>query len=762
MIRVVKRDGRSEPLNLEKFHRVVSWACEGLNGVSASEIELKSRIQFFDGIKTTQIQETLIKATAELIDEDTPNYQYVASRLINYNLRKEIYGGPEPKHLFDHIQDVVTVGYYDTEILFYYDADEIDWLNRQLVHDRDFNVVYAGMEQFRGKYLIKDRSTGKFYETPQMAFMLIAMTLFRNYDKSTRLQWVKDFYDAVSTFEISLPTPIMAGLRSPQKQFSSCVLIESGDSLDSIIATGGAIMKYVANKAGIGIGAGRIRAIGSRVRSGDATSEGNIPYFKFFQSAVKSCSQGGVRGGSATVNTVFWHYECEELLVLKNNKGTEETRVRNMDYCIQFNKLMYERVLEDGYVTLFCPNDVPEAYDAFFVDYNRFKELYEKAEANPKIRKKRVKAIDLFSAFMQERKDTGRVYLMNVDNVNDHGSFIKEVAPIKQTNLCVEVNLPTKPITSLIDQKGEIALCTLAAINWGKIKSPEDFKKPCELVVRALDELLDYQDYPVVSAYNATKNRRPLGVGIINFAYWLAKNDLTYSNIDEDGLQKVHEYTEAWSYYLIKASADLAREKIKCPLSNETKYSHGMLPIDTYKKDVDNLAKPVYRMDWDSLRHQLRETGIRNSTLMALMPAETSAQVSNSTNGIEPPRSLVSVKVSKDGVLKQVVPEVRKLKNKYDLLWDQRSPEGYLKICAVLQKFIDQAISVNTSYNPKYYPDEQIPMSTLVRHAIDFYRYGGKDLYYFNTFDGAGEVDTKQPELTSEMVDDETCDSCTI
>ena len=762
MTRVVKRDGRSELLDLQKFHRVVQWACEGLNNVSESEVEIKSRIQFYDGIKTTQIQETLIKAASELISEDTPNYQYVASRLISYNLRKEVYDAPHPIGLYDHVVRVVTDGYYDRAVLDYYTQDEMNALDRHLNHDRDFSITYAGMEQFRGKYLIKNRSTGKYYETPQMAYMLISMTLFRNYDRSTRLQWVKDFYDAVSTFEISLPTPIMAGLRSPQKQFSSCVLIESDDSLDSIIATGGAIMKYVANRAGIGIGAGRIRALGSKVRRGDATSEGNIPYYKFFQSSVKSCSQGGVRGGSATLYYPIWHLEAEELLVLKNNKGVEENRVRHMDYGVQFNRLMYERLLADDYITLLCPNSVPGLYEAFFTDYDKFKLLYEAAEVDATVRKKRVKALELFSSFIQERKDTGRVYLMNVDHANDHGSFIKEVAPIKQSNLCCEVDLPTKPIDSLDDQKGEIALCTLAAINWGKIKTPEDFKKPCELVVRALDELLDYQDYPVVAAHNATKMRRPLGVGIINFAYWLAKNDLTYSNITDEGLQKVHEYAEAWSYYLIKASADLASEKIKCPLSHETKYALGALPIDTYKKDVDSLAKPVYKMEWDKLRNQLVQTGIRNSTLMALMPAETSAQISNSTNGIEPVRALVSIKQSKDGVLKQVVPEVRRLKNKYDLLWDQRSPEGYLKICAVLQKFIDQGISVNTSYNPKHYEDEQIPLSVLIRHVVDFYKYGGKQLYYFNTFDGAGELDVKLPELEQSMQDDEDCESCKI
>jgi ribonucleoside-diphosphate reductase alpha chain len=761
VIRVTKRDGRHEPLDLNKFHRVVAWACEGLNNVSASEIELKSRVQFYDKIKSTDIHETLIKAASELISEEYPNYQFVASRLINYNLRKEVYGQPDPIHFGIHVENVMRKGYYDKEILDFYAVDDLHWLNKQINHDRDFHIVYAGMEQFRGKYLVKNRVTGEFHETPQMAIMLIAMTLFRRYSKETRLKYVKDFYDAVSTFEISLPTPIMAGLRTPQRQFSSCVLIETDDSLDSINATTSSIVKYVSQKAGIGIGAGRIRAIGSPIRNGDASHTGVIPFYKLFQAAVKSCSQGGVRGGAATLYYPVWHLEVEDLLVLKNNKGTEENRIRHLDYGIQFNKVMYERLLSGGNITLFSPHDVPDLYDAFFVDNDRFRELYVEAENNPDIRKKTIAAIDLFSAFVQERKDTGRIYLMNVDHANDHGSFDKFKAPIKQSNLCCEIDLPTKPLNSLEDENGEISLCTLAAINWGKIRDPIDFERPCSLIVRALDELLDYQDYPVAAAKRSTMSRRPLGVGIVNFAYWLARNDISYNDVTQEGLQKIHQYAEAWSYYLIKASIELARENGQCPLSQETHYHYGQFPIDTYKKEVDELAYPVYNMDWDLLREMAGENGIRNSTLMALMPAETSAQVSNSTNGIEPPRSLVSVKQSKDGILKQVVPEVRKLKNKYDLLWEQKSPEGYLKICAVLQKFIDQGISVNTSYNPKFYDDEQIPMSELIKHIVMFYRYGGKQLYYFNTADGAGEhIEVSKP--VSEVLDEEDCDACKI
>lgn len=762
MLQVTKRNGTKEPLDLSKFHKVVEWACGGISGVSESEIEIRSHIQFYNGIKTSDIQETLIKAAAELITEETPNYQYVAGRLINYHLRKQVYGDYKMPSLWDHINDNISRGYYDSRIAIWYSKEEIDTLDKYIDHDRDNNIAYVGMEQFRGKYLVKNRVTGEIFETPQMAYMLIAMTLFHSY-KEDRLKWVKDYYDAISNFDISLPTPIMAGLRTPQRQFSSCVLIETDDSLDSINATASAIVKYVSQKAGIGVGGGRIRAIGSPIRNGDTAHTGVIPFFKHFQSAVKSCSQGGVRGGAATLYYPVWHFEVEDLLVLKNNKGTEDNRVRHMDYGVQFNRLMYKRLLEGGNITLFSPSDVPDLYEAFFKDNDKFEELYVKYERSTKIRKKTISAVDLFSSFMQERKDTGRIYLMNVDHANDHSSFDKELATVYQSNLCAEVNLPTKPLKHINDPDGEISLCTLSATNWGKIKNVTDFERPCTLAVRALDALLDYQDYPVLAAFNSTMDRRPLGVGIINFAYWLAKNDLNYQDIDSEGLKKVHEFAEAWSYYLIKASIELAKEKGAPAKNHQTKYAKGLMPIDTYKKEVDELVEPVYNMDWETLREMAKEYGIRNSTLMALMPSETSAQIANATNGIEPPRSIVSVKQSKDGILKQVVPESRKLKNKYDLLWNQKSPVGYLKIVAVLQKFIDQGISVNTSYNPSFYEDEKIPMSEMLQHILMFYRYGGKQLYYFNTFDGAGEYEEKAlPTLELGTEDDEDCVACKI
>ena len=762
-MQVRKRDGTLEDLNIDKLHKVVMYACEDISGVSASEVEIHSQIQFSNGISSSDIQETLIKSAADLISEESPNYQYVAGRLINYHLRKQVYGEFEPPCLCDIIQKNADAGFYDPEFLELYTKEEINQLQEYIDHNRDEVLTYAAMEQFRGKYLVQNRATGEIFETPQVAYMMISATLFSKYPTETRMQYVKAYYDAISTFKISLPTPVMAGVRTPQRQFSSCVLIETDDSLDSINATSSSIVKYVSQKAGIGIGAGSIRAVGSAIRKGDATHTGVIPFYKMFQSAVKSCSQGGVRGGAVTLYYPIWHLEVEDLLVLKNNKGTEDNRVRHMDYGVQFNKLMYERLISGGDITLFSPSDVPGLYNAFFNDQDLFKELYETAERNTRLRKKTIKAIELFSMFVQERKDTGRLYLMNVDHANTHGSFLEDVAPIRQSNLCCEIDLPTKPLSDVNGAEGEISLCTLSAINWGVIKDFTELEKICNLTVRGLDQLLDYQEYPVLAAQISTMNRRPLGIGIINFAYWLAKNDTNYQ---DPNLELVDEWAEAWSYFLIKASSDLAVEKGSCPGTNETKYGKGITPNQTYKKEVDELVKHKERMDWKGLRKQLKEHGIRNSTLMALMPAETSAQISNSTNGIEPPRSYISIKQSKHGVLKQVVPGYPYYKNKYDLLWDQKSPQGYLKIMAILQKYIDQGISVNTSYNPEHYEDEKVPMSILIQDILMFYKYGGKQLYYNNTYDGQGEIDInkydKLPKLEEGEIDDEDCESCKI
>ena len=766
-IQVKKRNGSLEEIDLEKMHKVIFWATRGIENVSASEVEIRSQIQFYEGITTSDIQETMIKSAADLISEENPNYQFVAGRLINYHLRKHVYNSYSPCSLLELVRRNVASNFYDNEVLEAYSDQEWAVLDSHIKHERDEAFTYAAMEQWRGKYLVQNRVSGEIFETPQMAYMMIAATLFQRYPRENRMNWVCDYYDSVSSGNISLPTPVMAGVRTPQRQFSSCVLIETDDSLDSINATSSSIVKYVSQKAGIGIGAGRIRAIGSPIRNGDSYHTGVIPFLKLFQSATRSCSQGGVRSGSATVYYPIWHLEIEDLLVLKNNKGTEDNRVRHMDYGVQFNKLMYERLISGGDITCFSPHDVPQLYDAFFNNQDRFSELYEIAEANPTLRKKTFGAADLFARFMQERKDTGRVYLQNVDHANTHSPFKEEIAPIKMSNLCCEIDLPTVPLRDLHDENGRIALCTLSAINWGNIKAPADFEKICLLAVRGLDALLSYQNYPIRAAELATEEFRPLGVGIINFAYFLAKNGMTYT--DSRALTLVDEYAEAWSYYLIKASADLAVEQGACTRWTDLKYADGRLPIDTRKKEIDELVPHIERQDWSGLRKQIMESGIRNATLMALMPAETSAQISNATNGIEPPRSYVSVKQSKHGVLKQVVPEYERLKDQYELLWDQRSPEGYIKICAVLQKYIDQGISVNTSYNPAFYEDEKIPMSEMLQHLLMSYKYGNKQLYYFNTNDGQGEIDIHKlaaiqvvPMEINVLDADAECDSCVI
>ena len=759
-IKVAKRDGSYQTFDLDKVHKVLEWAVEDITGVSMSEIELKANIQLYDKIPAYDIHELLIKSAAELISEHTPNYQFVAARLVSYKLRKEAYGQYQPLPLREIIERNIDLGVYDAGILDQYTEEELSELDNYIKHDRDDTFTYAGMEQFRGKYLVQDRSTKEIYETPQVLYMMVAATLFSKYDEG-RMKYVKDYYDAISQFYISLPTPIMAGVRTPTRQFSSCVLIESGDSLDSINSTATSIVRYISKKAGIGIGTGSVRAAGARVGDGSIVHTGLIPFLKYFQSAVKSCSQGGVRGGAATVYLPLWHYEYEDLVVLKNNKGTEENRVRHMDYAFQLNKLMYERLIQGGNITFFDPNDVPGLYDSFYEDQDKFKELYEKYERAYSIRKKTLPALEVFQSLLTERKDTGRIYIMNVDHANEHGSFKPDLAPIRMSNLCCEIDLPTKPLEYADDPNGEISLCTLSAINWGLINAPHEFKKYCNLAVRALDELLDYQDYPIPAAKNGTMNRRPLGIGIINLAYFLAKRGLKY---DESAFKVIDEYAEAWSYYLIKTSSKLARKKGACLANNETKYASGELPIDTYKSAINNLIEHKTRMPWKELRTDLKEHGIRNSTLMALMPAETSAQISNSTNGIEPPRALVSYKQSKDGVMAQVVPGYHHLKNKYDLLWDQKSPDGYLKICSILQKYIDQGISVNTSYNPEHFEDNKIPMSVMIQDLVTAYKYGLKQLYYFNTHDGSGEMkeDIELPELDIITEDDEDCDSCKI
>jgi ribonucleoside-diphosphate reductase alpha chain len=737
-IQVTKRDGRLEPIDLDKIHKVIEWAAHDLDNVSVSQVELKSHIQFYEGIKTRDIHETIIKSAADLISEDTPDYQYLAARLAIFHLRKIAYNQFEPPHLFDHVTTLTEAGKYDEHILADYSRSEFDELEAYLDHWRDMNLAYAAVEQMAGKYLVQDRVTKRVYESPQFLYMLVGMCLFANYDKAERLSYVKRFYDATSQFKISLPTPIMSGVRTPSRQFSSCVLIECGDSLDSINATTSAIVRYVSQRAGIGINAGRIRALGSPIRGGEAQHTGCIPFYKLFQTAVKCCSQGGVRGGAATLFYPLWHLEVESLLVLKNNRGVEDNRVRHMDYGVQINKTLYTRLIKGQDITLFSPDDIPGLYDAFFEDQEKFEALYTKYEGDPSVRQRQIPAADLFSLMMQERASTGRIYIQNVDHCNTHSPFDASIAPIRQSNLCMEIALPTKPLDNINDEEGEIALCTLSAVNLGKVESVSDIEEPAELIVRALDALLDYQDYPVKAAENGSMRRRTLGVGVINYAYYLAKNGVRYS--DDSALGLTHQTFEALQYYLLKASNKLAREQGACPAFNETTYSQGILPIDTYKSDLDNICQEPLHLDWESLRQEITEHGLRNSTLTALMPSETSSQIANATNGIEPPRGLVSIKASKDGILKQVVPDIEKLRGQYELLWQMPNNDGYLKLIAIMQKFVDQSISANTNYDPVRYEGGRVPMKILLKDLLNAYKMGVKTLYYHNTRDGANDA----------------------
>ncbi|EIJ71416.1 class 1a ribonucleoside-diphosphate reductase subunit alpha [Pasteurella bettyae] len=735
---VTKRDGQIEPLDLDKIHRVITWAAEGLDNVSVSQVELRSHIQFYEGIRTSDIHETIIKAAADLISKDSPDYQYLAARLAIFHLRKKAYGHFEPPRLYEHVKKLVRLGKYDNDLLIDFSREEWDEMDNFLDHSRDMTFSYAAVKQLEGKYLVQNRVTGEIYESAQFLYILVAASLFSKYPAETRLDYIRRFYDAISTFKISLPTPIMAGVRTPTRQFSSCVLIECADSLDSINATSSAIIKYVSQRAGIGINAGAIRALGSPIRNGEAFHTGCIPFYKHFQTAVKSCSQGGVRGGAATVYFPMWHLEVESLMVLKNNRGVEENRARHMDYGVQINKAMYQRLIKGGDISLFSPSDVPGLYEAFFADQDKFEELYTKYEQDTNIRKRTVKAVELFSLLMQERASTGRIYIQNVDHCNTHSPFNPAVAPVRQSNLCLEIALPTKPLNNINDENGEIALCTLSAFNLGKIENLDELDNLADLAVRSLDALLDYQDYPVPAARRSSLARRSLGIGVINYAYYLAKHGVRYSDGSANDL--THRTFEAIQYYLLKASMNLAKEQGACEYFNETTYSQGILPIDTYKKDVDALTQEALHYDWEQLRKNIMEFGLRNSTLTALMPSETSSQISNATNGIEPPRGHVSVKASKDGILKQVVPDYENLSDSYELLWDMPSMDGYLHLVGIMQKFVDQSISANTNYDPTRFEDGKVPMKVLLKDLLTAYKYGVKTLYYQNTRDGADDA----------------------
>ena len=760
--KVVKRNGNIESLDLDKMHLMVAEACRGLAGVSASQVEMTSGIQFYDGITTKEIQEILIKSASDLIDLEHPNYQYVAARLLLFSLRKQLYGVMrDHPSLVDHIQKLCYDHIYDEEIFSKYSLEEIQKVETFIDHDRDYLFTYAGLRQVSDKYLVQDRSTGEVYETPQFMYIMIALTIFQEYPKETRLSYVKKYYDAISKHKLNIPTPIMAGVRTPLRQFASCVLVDVDDSLDSIFSSDMAIGRYVAQRAGIGINAGRIRGINSKIRGGEVQHTGVVPFLKKFEATVRCCTQNGIRGGSATVHFPIWHKEIEDILVLKNNKGTEDNRVRKLDYSIQISKLFYERFIQNGEVSLFSPHDVPGLYDAFGTD--RFDELYVAYERTEFIPRKTIGAQELILDLLKERAETGRIYIMNIDHCNSHSSFKDKVY---MSNLCQEITLPTHPLQHIDDEYGEIALCILSAINVGKVKSDEELEELCDLSVRSLDELIDYQEYPVKSAELATKARRSLGVGFIGLAHYLAK--LGYSYESQEAWDAVHGLSESFQYYLLKSSNQIAKEKGHCEYFGRTKYSDGILPIDTYKKDVDELCSQDLKHDWEGLRTSITTYGLRHSTLSAQMPSESSSVVSNATNGIEPPRDYLSIKKSKKGPLKQIVPQYSTLKNNYTLLWEMQSNRGYINIVAVIQKFFDQAISGNWSYNPENYPDNEVPVSQMANDFLTTYKYGWKTSYYQNTYDiKTDEVVEEKSDLQNlleelENTEEEACDSCSI
>jgi ribonucleoside-diphosphate reductase alpha chain len=763
-IRVQKRNGNIEPLYLDKMHLMVEEACKNLSGVSASQVEMQSGIQFYSGITTAEIQEILIRSASDLIDLEHPNYQYVAARLLMYATRKSIFGGMKDlPHLEDHINNCVTSKVYDHEVYDHYSKEEIDKINSMIDHDRDFNFTYAGLRQVVDKYLVQDRSTGKLYETPQFMYIMIALTMFSRYPKETRLSYIKKYYDATSKHKINIPTPIMAGVRTPLRQFASCVLVDVDDTLDSIFSSDMAIGRYVAQRAGIGINAGRIRGINSKIRGGEVQHTGVVPFLKKFEATVRCCTQNGIRGGSATVHFPIWHQEIEDIIVLKNNKGTEDNRVRKLDYSIQFSKIFYERFIKNEEITLFSPNDVPGLYDNFGLP--TFDDLYVSYENNPSIPKKKIKAQELILNVLKERAETGRVYIMNIDHCNSHSSYKDQIT---MSNLCQEITEPTIPIQHIDDDNySEIATCILSAINVGRVKSDDELEELCDLTVRALDEIIDYQQYPVKAAENFTKRRRSLGIGYIGLAHYLAKLGFKYDS--QEAWDAVHGLSESFQYYLLKASNQLAKEKGYCEYFGRTKYSDGILPIDTYKKEVDEITSIKLQHDWESLRSSILEHGLRHSTLSAQMPSESSSVVSNATNGIEPPRGYLSIKKSKKGPLKQIVPQYHTLKNNYTLLWDMESNRGYINVVSVMQKFFDQAISGNWSYNPEHYPDNEVPVSVMANDLLTTYKYGHKTAYYQNTYDIKTDEVVEHPkqELNSLLddimsSDESECESCTV
>jgi ribonucleoside-diphosphate reductase alpha chain len=759
-IYVLKRDGRQELLNYEKINKVLLWATEGISSVSASDAAMNAKLQIHDGIKTSDIHRVLIQSASDMITEETPNYQFVASKLLNYLLRKEVFNTyTNFPRLKDFIKSNIEKGVYDSDVINHYTEYELDKIEGFIKHKRDEDLTYAGVQQLMDKYLVQNRKTGEHYETPQFMYMMISITLFAKYTGEDRMEKIKRFYELLSLQKISLPTPILAGVRTPNKQFSSCVLIDVADDLDSIGASTHAVLRYISNRAGIGLNF-RLRAIGSEVNGGEKVHTGLIPFLKVFESAVKSCSQGGIRGGASTAHYPFWHKEIMEILVLKNNTGNDLNRVRRMDHSIQLCRLFYKRFVAKENLTLFSPNDVPDLYEAFGYDNDKFESLYAKYEKDTKISKVVIPAVEVMNLLLQERLENGRIYIQNLDNANTHSGFIDK---INMSNLCQEINLPTTPFKDVNSEEGEIALCVLGAINLGTIKALDELEEVCEYTVRMLDFIIEIQDYPVAAAKKMLK-RRSLGVGVTNFAYWLAKNGLDYS---KNSLVEIDRLFEHIQYYLLKASNKLAKEYGKCEYFDKTKYSLGQLPIDHYNKNMDTLVKREFECDWDSLRKDILEFGLRNSVVSAQMPCESSSVVSSSTNGIEAPRKLITVKKSKSGSpLPVVVPEVNKLKNKYSVSWGF-SNDDMNNVVGVIQKYFDQGISVNHYYDKKKYKDGNIPLSEVAKDIMTFYKLGGKQIYYSNSKDYKSDklediFTTEKIHVMEEAGVNDCGDSCTI
>ena len=770
IINVVKRNGNREPMAIEKWQTQVAKICSGIADVSQSMVEIKAQLHFYDGITTKDIDGITLRAIVDLIDvESNPdvghtNYQYVAGKQRLSMLRKDVYGSYEPPRLYDIVKRNVETGLYTPELLEWYSEEDWDKMNTIIDHSRDEQYSYAAIEQLIEKYLVKNRSTKEIYETPQVRYMVAAATVFHKEEpNSARLRYIKEYYNCASDGLFTLATPVLAGLGTPTKQFSSCVLIRSDDNLDSIFASGEMMAKYASKRAGIGLEIGRLRPLGSPIRGGEIMHTGMIPFLKKWFGDLRSCSQGGIRNASATVFYPIWHHQFDDLIVLKNNQGTEETRVRHMDYGVVLSAFFWKRFKDKENITFFDPNQVPELYEAFYSNTQRFEELYVKYEKRKDLRTKTMSADEVFrSGILKERTDTGRIYLVFIDNVMKQGPFDPEYHTIYQSNLCCEILLPTKSFNRLDDEEGRIALCTLGSINWGAFRNPEDMRRACRILQRSLNNILDYQDFLSIQSKLSNDEIRPLGIGITNLAYWHAKRSLQYG--DKDALAEVKSWMEHQAYYLTEATVELAKERGACLHSDKTRYGQGVFPWELRANGVNELADFAPELDWETLRVAMKEHGVRNATLMAVAPVESSSVVINSTNGIEMPMSLISVKESKAGSLTQVVPEYHKLKNKYQMMWAQTDCAGYLKTAAVIAAYVDQSISTNTFYNPAHYADRKVPTTLIAKNLMQAHMWGLKTFYY-SLINKAGSKGQDEAVAPLEVIDfdyAEDCESCKL